>query len=63
MRTVLQIFHYFLQLIFRLTPLTSATKSNEKLVNQNTVLIFDALYHDFGCVVSILVTLTYVFYL
>ena len=28
------IFHYFLQLIFRLTPLTSAAKSNEKLVNQ-----------------------------
>jgi hypothetical protein len=40
------IFHYFLQLIFRLTPLTSAGKSNQKLVNQklcNTVLIFDAL--------------------
>ena len=28
------IFHYFLQLIFRLTPLTSSLKSNEKLVNQ-----------------------------
>ena len=39
-------FHYFLQLIFRLTPLTSAVKSNEKLVNKklcNTVLILDAL--------------------
>ena len=36
------IFHYFLQLTFRLTPLTLAVKSNEKLVNQklcNTVLI------------------------
>ena len=36
-----------MQLIFRLTPLTSAAKSNEKLVNQklcNIVLILDALY-------------------
>ena len=41
------IFHYFSQLIFRLTPLTSAAKSNEKLVNQkscHTVLILDVLY-------------------
>ena len=41
------IFHHFLQLIYRLTPLTSAAKSNENLVNQklcNTVLILDALY-------------------
>ena len=41
------IFHYFLQLIFWLTLLASAAKSNEKLVNQklcNTVLILDALY-------------------
>ena len=40
------IFHYFLQLIFRLTPLISTAKSNEKIVNQklcNTVLILDAL--------------------
>ena len=40
------IFHYFLQLIFRMTPLTSASKSNDKLVNQkscNTVFILDAL--------------------
>ena len=39
-------FWLFLQLIFRLTLLTSAAKSNEKLVNQklcNTVLILDAL--------------------
>ena len=50
-RTVLHIldsliFHYSLQLIFRLTPLTSAAKSNEKLVNKklcNTVLILDGL--------------------
>ena len=38
-------FYYFLQLIFRLTPLTSTTKSNEKLVNQTlckTILILDA---------------------
>ena len=38
------IFHYFLQLIFRLT---SAAKSNEKFVSKklcNTVLILDALY-------------------
>ena len=43
---VLIIFYYFLQLIFRLTPQTSAAKSNEKSVNQklsNTVLILDAL--------------------
>ena len=42
----LHTFHYFLQLIFRLTPLTSAAKSYEKLVNQklcNIGLIFDAL--------------------
>ena len=35
------IYHYFLQLIFRLTPLTSDAKCNEKWVNQklrNTVL-------------------------
>ena len=41
------IFQYFLQLIFWLTPLASAAKSNEKLVNQklcNTVLVLDALY-------------------
>ena len=41
------IFHHFLQLIYRLTPLTSVAKSNENLVNQklcNTVLILDALY-------------------
>ena len=50
-RTVLHIFdwlifHYFLLLMLRLTPLTSAATSNEKLVNQklcNTVLNFDAL--------------------
>jgi hypothetical protein len=29
------IFYYLLQLIFRLTPLTSAAESNEKLANQN----------------------------
>ena len=52
-RTVLHIFdifHYFLQLIIRLTPLTSAAKINKKLVNQKlckTVLILDALYHNF----------------
>ena len=43
-------FHYFLQLIFRRTPLTSVAKSNEKLVNQklsNTVLILDARCHNF----------------
>ena len=36
-----------MQLIFRLSPLTSAAKSNKKLVNQKlcyTVLILDALY-------------------
>ena len=36
-----------MQLIFRLSPLTSAEKSNEKSVDQklcNTVLILDALY-------------------
>ena len=46
------IFHYFLQLIFRLTPPILAAKSNQKLVNQKlsntvlhcTVLILDALY-------------------
>ena len=27
--------HYFLQLIFRLTPLTSVAKNNQNLVNQN----------------------------
>ena len=40
------ILHYFLQLIFGLTPLTSAVKSNENLVNQtlyNTVFILDVL--------------------
>ena len=40
------IFHYFLQLIFRLTTLTSAAKSNKKSVNQkscHTVLILDTL--------------------
>ena len=45
-KTVLHIFDYFFQLIFMLTPLTSAAKSNEKFVNQkfcNTVLILDAL--------------------
>ena len=50
-RTVLHIFdclilHYFLQLIFRLTQLTTAAKSNQKLINQklfNTVVILDAL--------------------
>ena len=36
------IFNYFLELIFRLTALTSAAKSNQKLCN--TVLILDALY-------------------
>jgi hypothetical protein len=39
-------FHYLLKLIFRLNPLTSATKSNGKLVNQkvcNTVLILDKI--------------------
>ena len=44
----LLIFHYFLQLIFRLTRMTSAAKSNQKLVDQklcNTVLILDALYY------------------
>ena len=34
------IFQYFLQLIFRLTPLTSAAKSNKKLVNQNYATLF-----------------------
>ena len=37
----LSIFHHFLKLIFRLTPQTSAAKSNEKLANQklcNTAL-------------------------
>ena len=34
-------FHYFLQLIFRLTPLASAAKSSEKLCNN--ALILDAL--------------------
>ena len=38
-------FYYFLQLIFWLTPLISASKCNENVVNQklcNTVLILDA---------------------
>ena len=35
------IFHYFLQLIFRLIPLTSAAKSNQKLFS--SVLTFDSL--------------------
>ena len=35
-----QIFNYFLQLIFRLTPLASAAKSNEKLVNQTYATLF-----------------------
>ena len=41
------IFHHFLQLIFRLTTLTSASKRNEKSVNQklcNTSNVLDALY-------------------
>ena len=44
------IFHSFLQLIFSLTPLTSAANSNQKIVNQklcNTVLILDALNNTF----------------
>ena len=43
-------FRYFLQLIFRLTPLTSAAKYNQKSVNHklcNSVLILDALYSLF----------------
>ena len=43
------IFHYFLQLNFRLTPLTSAAESNKKIVNQtlcNTVLILDASLYE-----------------
>ena len=38
-----------MQLIFRLTLMTSAAKSNGKLVKQklrNTVLILDALYNE-----------------
>ena len=31
------IFHYFLHLLFMLTPLTSVAKSNQNLVNQNLV--------------------------
>ena len=34
------IFHYFLQLIFKLIPLTSAAKSNENLVNQKSWMAF-----------------------
>ena len=34
------IFHYFLQLFFRLTPLSSSAKSNEKLVNQKYAALF-----------------------
>ena len=44
---LIDLLRYVLQLIFRLTPLTSAGKGNEKLVNEklcNTVLILDALY-------------------
>ena len=42
------IFHYFLQLNFRLTPLTSAAESNKRLVNQtcNIVLILDASMYE-----------------
>ena len=36
------IFHYFLRLVFRINPLTSAAKSNEKLGN-TVVLILDTL--------------------
>ena len=41
------IFHYCFKLMFRLAPLTSAAKSNEKLVEQklcNSVLILDVLF-------------------
>ena len=55
-RTVLHnfdwlIFHYFLQLIFRLTPLTSAEYSNQKFINQklcNTQ--WQSLLHTASCV-------------
>ena len=40
--------------ILRLTPLTSAAKSNKKLVNQNTVLILDALYHNFDLTIILI---------
>ena len=55
MRTVLHIFdwlfffHYFLQLIFRLTLLTSAAKSNQKLVIYRYATLF-LTWMPFRCI-------------
>ena len=35
-------FNYFLQLIFRLLPLTSAPESNQKIVNQPYAALFES---------------------
>ena len=74
LRTVLHLFdwlnyHYFSQLVIRLTPLTSAAKSNEKSVNQkscNTVIILNAherllYFWAVSCLNSDLVTWKIVF--
>ena len=48
-------FYYFLQLIFRLTPLTSAAKSNQKLVKDNVNFTWLRTHCDFLKGVGILI--------